>query len=302
MACFHPLSAFARVSGQTGSLKIAFSPPGDPLQLPCGQCIGCRLDRSLQWACRCMHEASLYDDNCFITLTYDDDNLPVDGSLDKSHFQKFMKRLRKRFRGRSIRYYHCGEYGDKFGRPHYHACLFNFDFTDKELFSVRKGVRLYTSGVLSDLWKFGVSSVGDLTFESAAYVARYCLKKKNGADAEYYYERIDEDTGEILFLEPEYTTMSRRPGIGHSWFSEFSSDVFPWDEVIVRGRVSKPPRYYDSKYEIMDPDGFAEMKEKRKQKALRMAKDNTPSRLHAREVVKLAQVKMLKRGYEEDEN
>ena len=130
----------------------------DSFELPCGQCIGCRLEYSRQWAIRCMHEASLYEDNCFITLTYDQDHLPHDRSLNKSHFQKFMKRLRKRFGG-GIRFYHCGEYGERTRRPHYHACIFNFDFSDKKLFKIVNNHRLYTSEQLEELWPFGFSTM-----------------------------------------------------------------------------------------------------------------------------------------------
>ena len=118
----------------------------------------------------------MYDDNCFITLTYSNQHIPADGSLDVRVFQKFMKRLRKRF-GDGIRFYHCGEYGSLLGRPHYHACLFNFDFPDKYLWKENNGQKLYRSPSLEELWPYGYSSIGTVTFESAAYVARYILKR-----------------------------------------------------------------------------------------------------------------------------
>ena len=131
MPCFCPLEGWrSKDRSSTGKRKIVFNPRDAlrdmPVTVPCGQCIGCRLERSRQWAVRCIHEASLHEDNCFITLTYDDAHLPTDLSLNVSHFQKFMKRLRKRF-GEGIRFFHCGEYGENFGRPHYHACLFTSD-------------------------------------------------------------------------------------------------------------------------------------------------------------------------------
>jgi hypothetical protein len=295
MACFHPLSAFARADGRSGKVLIKFRPPGEAIRLPCGQCIGCRLDRSLHWAVRCMHEASLYEENCFITLTYDDDHLPVDGSLDKAHFQKFMKRLRKRFRGRFIRYFHCGEYGEQLSRPHYHACLFNLDFPDKEAIRELASGFLYRSAILEKCWGHGFCSVGAVTFESAAYVARYCVKKVTG-DARFdHYVSPDG-----VVMAPEYTTMSRRPGIGRSWYEKYSGDVFPWDECIISGRPVKPPRYYEGLYREADLDGYVLLKAKRLEAAERMAADNIPPRLLARERVKLAQCKMLKRGYENE--
>ena len=151
--------------------------------VPCGQCIGCRLERSRQWAIRCVHEASLHTDNCFITLTYSPDCLPSDGSLNHDDFQKFFKRLRKHIAPKKIRYYMCGEYGEdlqqpsKLGRPHFHACLFGLDFDDKQLYIVRDDVKLYTSATLEKIWGKGFVTIGDVTFESAAYVARYIAKK-----------------------------------------------------------------------------------------------------------------------------
>lgn len=245
-----------------------------------------------------MHEASCHEDNCFITLTYDDDHLPDDGSLRKRDFQLFMKRLRKRFPGRFFRYYHCGEYGDKLARPHYHACLFGFDFPDKVSFKeLPDGGVLYTSEILEAAWQYqGFCTVGAVTFESAAYVARYCTKKITGKPAIDHY--VDKATG--VLRQPEYTTMSRSRGIGRDWFDSFSGDVFPWDEVILAGKSVKPPRFYDSRYQLEDPEGYECMKASRMEKAKRMAKDCTPERLEAREKVKLAQFGMLKRGYENE--
>ena len=121
MACYTPLKGYRSTElTKNGKRKIVFNRNHGfadlPVTVPCGQCIGCRLERSRQWAIRCTHEASLWEKNCFITLTYNDENLPKDGSLDVTHFQKFMKRLRKKH-GAGIRFYHCGEYGDKFGFP-----------------------------------------------------------------------------------------------------------------------------------------------------------------------------------------
>jgi len=142
LTCYHPLRAFKTVSG---TIVFNGNKPNikEALNLPCGKCIGCRLDRSRQWAIRCMHEASLYERNCFITLTYSDEFLPNDRSVNVRHFQLFMKKLRKRF-GPNIRFYHCGEYGEKTSRPHYHALLFNFDYT----FRTHKITRIYKANQL----------------------------------------------------------------------------------------------------------------------------------------------------------
>lgn len=259
-----------------------------PVTLPCGQCIGCRLERSRQWAVRCVHESQLYESNCFITLTYRDECLPPGGSLVKEDFQRFMKRLRKEY-GEGIRYFHCGEYGEKFSRPHYHACLFNFDFADRVLFKDRGGVRLYVSESLSRLWPFGFATVGDVTFESAAYVARYITKKITGDQADNHY-------GGRL---PEYITMSRRPGIGKPWLEKFSSDVYPSDHVVLRGRVMRPPKYYDGVFELTDPETFRSVVRKRLAAIQSSEWNQTPDRLAVREAVQLAKFRMLKRGYED---
>jgi len=296
MPCYKPLQAFYSdsLNVKTGKRIISFLksefnsssliPVEDRLSLPCGRCIGCRLERSRQWALRCVHEASLYEDNCFITLTYDDFHLPSDGSLVKRDFQLFMKRFRKRF-GNGIRFFHCGEYGERFQRPHYHAAIFNFDFPDKELFKTKQGIKLFVSDALRELWPFGFSTVGSLTFESAAYVARYVMKKVSGPSADDHYK------GRL----PEYTTMSRRPGIGKDWFDLYSSDVYPSDECIVRGRSCKPPRYYDSLLESDNPDLLAQIKVNRQTAALLRVVDNSTERLLVRERCKELQISKLVR-------
>lgn len=304
MPCYFPLHAFKGKSNDAGKIQIFFSRPsswrGEQIDLPCGQCVGCRLERSRQWAVRCMHEASLYDQNCFITLTYDDSFLPDNNSLQLKDFQLFMKRLRKRF-GSGIRYYHCGEYGGELGRPHYHALLFNHDFDDRKFFSERSGNRLFTSDSLSSLWEKGFSTVGAVTFESAAYVARYVMKKVTGKKAEDHYGQ----------RSPEYTTMSRRPGIGKDWIRKFMGDVYPRDNVVVRSHSTRPPRFYDNYYASKDPSSMALLKIEREKNGRhfvdhhlsdgRIVKisDSSDIRLAVKEVVKQAEVSQLKRSLED---
>lgn len=287
MPCYHPLKGYrSRTVNPSGKRSLTFSPQDGFLDLPvevqCGQCIGCRLERSRQWAVRCMHEASLHGDNAFITLTYADEHLPIAGSLDKKAFPKFMKRLRRKIGEEKVRYFHCGEYGDTTQRPHYHACLFGYDFTDKRRWSVRNGLPVWRSDTLEDLWKFGNSEIGTVTFESAAYVARYIMKKVTGRPAEEHYRIVDEATGEVFDRIPEYTTMSRRPGIGKKWFDKYHDEVYPSDQVIVRGRAMKPPRYYDGLYEILNERGAARITAARQ--AARDTEEETPERLQVREV------------------
>ncbi len=299
MPCYSPLRGF---KGRGGAFvfqrREAILPV--PFSVPCGQCIGCRLERSRQWAVRCMHEAQLHEDNSFITLTYSPEKMPDGGTLVLHHFQDFMKRLRSRLSPRKIRFFHCGEYGEKLGRPHYHACIFGYGFPDRKHFKDVNDQALFVSAFLSSVWGFGFCTLGSLTFESAAYVARYCCKKVTGDLAHDHYWRVNEDTGECFQVEPEYATMSRRPGIGSGWFEKFGSEVYPSDEVIVGGRRCKPPRFYDSLYEVESPADYEAVKRKRMVAARAHAEDQTDSRLLVRERVKRAQVSMLKRGYEDE--
>ncbi len=270
MACYSPLRGYrARATNPSGRRAVVFNSKEGfhdlPVNLPCGQCTGCRLERSRQWAIRCMHEASQYNDNCFITLTYDDDNLPANNSLDKTAFPKFMRRLRKKFKHQRIRYYHAGEYGDQFGRPHYHACIFNLDFPDKTPWSLRGDQQVYRSALLEKLWPYGNSEIGSVTFESAAYVARYIMKKVLGDETAktLRYEHTNTTTGEITRQQPEYATMSRRPGIGKNWFDKYRCEVYAADSVIMRGKEMKPPRYYDGLYELQEPELMDTIKQAR---------------------------------------
>lgn len=302
MPCYSPLKGYeSAIVSSTGGRGIVFRRAisnGNKMEVPCGQCIGCRLERSRQWAIRCVHEASLHKNNCFITLTYDEENLPSDGSLHKHHFQKFIKRLRKKYG--KLRFFHCGEYGEENRRPHYHACIFGLDFDDKVLYTVTNGHRIYESKELEKIWGKGFVTVGELTFETAAYTARYITKKINGPMAERHYENIDKITGEIHKLEPEYITMSRRPGIGKNWLEKFETDVFPENEMVINGRKMKPPRFYRKIYQIKEPEEYEKIKD-RTRKYMRTKKhDNTPERLQQREKVKIAQISYLKRGLEND--
>lgn len=302
MACYHPLQGYrSKILNPNGKRSIVFSQSNAHddgiVTLPCGQCVGCRLERSRQWAIRCAHEASLYENNCFITLTYNNEHLPEDKSLDVTHYQKFMKRLRKRF-GADIRFFHCGEYGENFGRPHYHACIFNFDFPDKKLWKITEGNNLYTSQILQGLWPFGFSSIGAVTFQSAAYVARYIMKKVNGAAADQHYEWIDPETGEIFWRKPEYTTMSRRPGIGKGWFDKYHADVYPDDFVLMNEKKMRPPKFYDSQFELLSPFEYDEIKHRREENSKKHFDNNTYERLQVREQVQNARLKQLIRPME----
>lgn len=298
MTCYHPLQAYKSLTELTerGKAVITFAPPKGPsevVRLPCGQCIGCRLDKSLQWALRCVHEASMHDENSFVTLTYDEKHLPTDESLCKRHHQDFIRRLRREFPKHKVRYFLCGEYGDTNMRPHYHALLFGIDFPDKTFWSESKENKIYISPDLLRLWPFGLSWIGSVTWQSAAYVARYVLKKVNGDNAwERYCKDINTETGECRVLEPEYIAMSRRPGIGREWYRAYKKDARK-DFLTHDGKKFKLPRYYDQIIELEDIERYRDNKRKRQKSAREHAVG--PRRLQTLEAAQEYAAKKLER-------
>lgn len=193
-----------------------------------------------------------------LTLTYDQRHVPKNGSLDKTHLQKFWKAARKK--RYKIRYMAVGEYGDVNKRPHYHACVFGEDWR-KGAVQVQHDRELWTNRVVEEIWGRGFVSMAPLNFQTAAYVARYVLKKQRAEDKSY--RRIDLDTGEEFYVEREFATMSRRPGIGSAWFDKYVDDVFPADECVLNGRAYRVPRYYDEKFKKLDPEGFERIRDER---------------------------------------
>lgn len=296
MPCFKPLEAW-RDSELTanGLKKIVFKSNGTvPIQLPCGQCIGCRLEHSLLWAIRCIHEAQIHEEeNSFITLTYNPEKLPSDGSLIPWHVTDFLKRLRKSIAPKKIKYFMCGEYGEKFTRPHYHICLFGHDFQDKEIYQEREGIILWTSDTLEKLWGHGFTTTGELNFNTAAYTARYILKKPIGQNREQHYYRTCEHTMTPVQIEPEYIRMSN--GIGKAWLAKYSKDIWPSDYLIHKNKKFKVPRYYDKQ---LLPEALDYFKIQRREAAKLHRENNTPQRLAVREEIQQLKAKQLKRGYE----
>lgn len=292
MTCHTPLQGYRSVS----SKGITFNPKKGyrdfPMSVPCGQCLGCRIDKSRQWALRCVHEASMYELSCFVTLTYDDAHLPPGGTLVKRDLQLFLKRLRRNYEyyktvdGKKfspIRFYACGEYGDDLGRPHYHALLFGVHFLDARKHSQSKsGLEQFVSARLDKLWGLGNCYIGKVSFQSAAYCARYVIKKVTGDRASGHY------AGRI----PEFSTMSTKPGIGSGWFDKFKSDAFPSDFLVHQGKRIPVPKFYTDK---LSESEAKPIKRKRKQDALDKHANNTPERLAVRAEVLQAKFKRLKR-------
>lgn len=239
-----------------------------------------------------MHEAQLHEKNAFVTLTYKPETLETP-SLRHRDYQLFMKRLRKKQK-QQISYYMAGEYGTNRGRPHFHACLFGTDFKDKKYWRTTDSKsKLYTSETLDQLWGHGFTSIGNVTFESAAYIARYILEKKTGKGAWKYYEHLNHETGEIQDLLPEYNRMSLKPAIGKRWLEKYNADAYPEGEILTRGHKSKTPKYYDKQYKKENPEQYEEMKMKRELQALEYRQDNTPERLKAKETVTNAKINQL---------
>ena len=303
MACYSPLPA---VRSPEGSISFraydarGVRRAGEQLALPCGRCIGCRLERTRQWAVRLMHESELHEDSVFLTLTYAPEHMPKGGTLVKEHAQKFMKRLRARIAPVKVRFFLAGEYGEKLGRPHYHVILFGYGFPDKVVLKSDGEFTLYRSELLDNVWGSGNCVIGEVSFESAAYCASYTTKKITGARAKAHYK------GRV----PEFALMSRKPGIGAGWLEKFAGDVYPDDEVIVRGMSSRPPRYYDKFLELSEPDQFEELRAKRRQIAGALTEamvcadgetryfsaSDVPERLAVREKVAQAKLKLKKRS------
>lgn len=223
------------------------------LELPCGHCIGCYMDRALHWKTRIVHEAMSWPvSNLFVTLQYRDDALPSSFGLEYEDFQNFMKRLRLEVEGvtglpdgrRPIRFFVVGEYGGKTYRPHWHAVLFNTAFQDCRWWT-RKGLRVGHSLQLEKLWSHGHVELGPLNAASAAYCAGYVHKKA----LHRCVDAVNLETGEIFERRAEFQNMSRRPGLGSYWYARFGADLFPLDGAVVAGKRHKVPRYYWNKYQ-----------------------------------------------------
>lgn len=288
MACFRPLKAYYKPGG-----GICFDAKNGyqdrRLELNCGKCAGCREKKAREWAVRICHEALMHTrkikvdgaiadvpNNCFITLTFRPQELPENGSVCKRDLQLFFKRLRKKIG--PFRYFACGEYGEEDQRPHYHAILFGHDFhADKVYFKKgTKGFPIYVSKTLTDVWGKGFTTVQDVGFESARYVARYGAKSSKSPGA------FDDPKGRAR----EFIVMSRGGrngpgGIGLSWIREFGrSDVFPHDDCVVEGRKVSPPRYYDNQ---LDDEELKIVKAERRRRV--DLSEFTPERLKSREKV-----------------
>lgn len=296
MACFHPMTAFRQEGGGISFRETKHSLGS--ILLPCGQCVGCRMKRAGEWSIRLFHEFRMSDQvACFATWTYDDAHLPADGGLDYSHMQACFRSMRRA--GLELRHYTCGEYGSKpdhpfmnifgdlsLGRPHYHAIIFKQDFrSDRKLHSRSgAGCDVFTSERFSSFWDHGFCVLSDVSPQSIAYVSKHNFKKISGRDAPEYYSRVDALTGEFVYVKPEFSRMSLKPGIGAGWLERFGeSDVFPHDNVVVDGRVLPVPKYYQKRFKELHPLQAEWQEYERFLVSQKHADDQTPERLAVRE-------------------
>lgn len=268
------------------------------LELPCGRCMDCKIRRTQDWVTRATHEASLHDDNSFITLTFSDDGLalrelqhgthPYD--LDMEDWQRFAKRLRKELKkqGRgTFRFFQVGEYGEQGLRPHYHALIFGQGFRDEgQQWTDELGHPTRESLTVAKCWPYGFHEVKEATPESIAYVCKYVQKKLYGHQLKALTERVDSETGDCITVRPELASMSRGgksgKGIGHGWWNKYKSDAFPDDFIVIQGKKKPVPRYYAKQLEKENPEEWEQIRDRRIKSAAGRAADNTPERRRVR--------------------
>jgi len=254
VGCDFPAAAYrSEERNENGKRPLIFMTKGSlmgvlgKIDIPCGKCTGCRLDRANQWKARLMHERQFHDYSCFLTLTYSPEAMPVSHSLVKPDFQNFMKRYRAHSEyhyNQKLRFYACGEYSPLNLHPHYHAIIFGHDFPDKIHHSTKNNKKLYTSPTLSSLWPHGFSTIGSVDPQSCGYVARYTLKKMGGPKADPHYFRQSPVDGNSYRVEPEFSLMSTRPGIGSAWIDKYKTDVYPSGFIVIDGKPQPAPRFY----------------------------------------------------------
>lgn len=294
IACYHPIKAFYKINKETGKKdicfahykgeKICYDDKGNlypfPIDIPCGQCVGCRLEYSRQWATRCVLEALQYEHNYFITLTYNPENLPqkenyvidydtgeagekfFSAPLVPEHLTKFIKDLRRYFEYHynftGIRFFACGEYGDKFLRPHFHLILFNCPIPDLDFLKTSfNGDVYWNSDILNKIWNKGFVCVASCNFNTCSYVARYMMKKQKGLNSDYY---------DKLGLIPPFTRCSRMPGIAKTYYDENKGEIYKYDSLVITdnkgiAKTVKPPKYYDKLFDIESPEDLKRIKD-----------------------------------------
>jgi len=311
VSCNLPVPAYSEYAGAVPRVGYAIREAGDhrlqlpngyKLELPCGHCTGCLMDRRRDWSVRCTHESQLWDSNLFVTLDYAPEHLPASLSLEYTDVQNWLKRLRKSVRGVSagpngkypVRFFLSGEYGPRGGRPHWHSILFNVDFADK----VQLLNGSWRSSQAEKLWGKGQVVIDAVTPASISYVAGYTTYKMYGRNNQDQYEDVvNLATGEVTSRRPELVSMSRRPGIGAWWYDKYKSDLFgsaeaPHDFAVIAGRKGKVPQYYWRKFQESEDNMVEDLREARYERArLRDVNEGSPERRAVREESLLRRVR-----------
>lgn len=306
MSCFRPVTAWKPLDG--GALVFSERKNCREIKIRCLGCIGCRADHREAWALRNYCESKMWDHSYFLTPTYAPDHLPMHGSLVPSHMSDFIRALRRPSRLGALRYFFCGEYGDRFGRPHYHALIFGPEIPDlRKVNSVYAKADVFRSELVSAAWPHGDVVIGRMSYSAARYVAGYVNKKVRGKAADEHYSRVDDATGEIVQIEPEFVRMSlgrgssARPGlggIGLPWLRKYWKDIYATghDAIIVDGSKKPVPRYFaDQMDAILGAESVLmdDVEYRRQKAAEQRADDNSPERLAVREQVAMARVKFF---------
>jgi hypothetical protein len=295
VACYFPSKAYRTPHGSDRGLTFNASQalnPDNPISLPCGRCNGCRQDLSDEWAIRCKHEQQMHEANGFITLTYADDKLPADYSVDRRPLQLFLKRLRKSLAGQ-IKFFAGAEYGPLDRRPHYHVIIFGWDFhADRKYFKTTDdGEKLYTSTQLSDAWQNqGFCTVGSVTFNSIKYCTGYIFDKEYNADKQTnHYTYTHPVTGDVVRQQPEFSAKSQ--GLGSTWFDKYKADCFPSDFLVVDNKQVAVPRYYRLKLNEQEEHArklraaFHPLKPDKNLRKKASKANSTPERLKVRKTI-----------------
>lgn len=300
----YPLDAFDELK-----LKI---PREDIVLIPCGQCLGCRLTYSLQWAARMEIERRSWKYGYFLTLTYSEEFLDkamyydlymedfYQASLDVREMQLFLKRFRRKIEPFKCKVFYCGEYGDRGQRPHYH-CIILTDFELPLNFKFNKDFHnYYTCALCDEAWSHkGFVIISDFTFEDAAYVARYCVKKVNNIKKRT--EEVNVRLGHVPIRTPPFSHMSTRPAICREYSEEHLFEIYKDDLIYTRRKdriqALAPPRYFDKRLEVCDPDLYDTIKERRKLNALHatQSSDDFISMIKKKDIINESKFKFKKR-------
>lgn len=320
MPCRAPLEA-AQSNGEKpviykrGRRPTTLAEGYDALEIPCGRCIGCRLEKSRQWGVRLACEmAYLWEEldlpSTFVTLTYDEEHLPIDRSLVPEHLQLFIKRLRERIRPHKIRHFSAGEYGGQcqlheldncpscgpIQRPHYHSIIIGWAFPDRIQTGEREGYPVYKSEQLENTWGKGRCEIGAANFQTASYTAGYIMKKQTGRNVdEGHYTSYCPLRDQWFDVEPEFAHMSTQPGIGMPWLGTHWEDIYRNDEMSIpgRGTFGVAPNYFDTLAQRWGLVNIDEIKQKRRDK---MAESiATGPSMESRAIVQDAKINLLQR-------